>query len=325
LRLSSVGQRGDAARCRELGVAGYLTKPVRQSVLLDAIHAALGAAPLSPSDRGLVTKHSVREAQRSMSILLAEDNPVNRALMIQLLKKRGHRVTVAEDGKQAIDAHATEQFDAVLMDVQMPEMDGFEATAIMRQREAGTGKRLPIIALTAHAMRGDRERCLAAGMDHYLTKPVRPKELYDTLEEAVPNAGRTGEHPVVTVVEPDHRVVAAGAAFDPTDALARVGDDRELLAQLVQLFRGESPALMATIRKAVASGDSATLARVAHTLKGSVGNFGVTPAFEAARELERLGRDGVMIGVAAQLELLERSLPELEHQLEAFISTAHTV
>jgi CheY-like chemotaxis protein len=133
----------------------------------------------------------LREGHRPLRILLAEDNIVNRTLIVRLLQKRGHQLVIAENGREALEAHARETFDAVLMDVQMPEMDGFEATAEIRKHELVSGKHLPIIALTAHAMTGDRERCLAAGMDGYLTKPISPVELYDALDAAVTRLAKT--------------------------------------------------------------------------------------------------------------------------------------
>ncbi len=321
MMLSSVGQRGDAARCKELGVAGYLTKPVRQSVLLDAMHAALAGPPASnPADQPLVTQHSVREGKHSLSVLLAEDNAVNRALMIQLLKKRGHRVTVAENGREAVEAHIRERFDVVLMDVQMPEMDGFEATAAIRAGEAPTGVHLPIIALTAHAMEGDRARCLAGGMDFYLTKPVRPGELYEMLEAAATRTHRTGEQAEASG-GPKQPATAPGVqAFNPLDALANVADDRELLGQMVQLFRAESPRMLSAIRAGVAAGDATALARSAHALKGSVGSFGPTESFESARELERMGREGDLVGVADRVEALAAQIGDLERDLQAFVA-----
>ncbi len=327
MMLSSVGQRGDAARCKELGVSAYLTKPVRQSVLLDAMHAALaGPTTDSSTDRPLVTRHSIREGQRSFSVLLAEDNPVNRALMIQLLKKRGHRVTVAENGREAVEAHLREKFDVVLMDVQMPEMDGFVATAAIRAREATTGSRLPIIALTAHAMRGDRERCLEKGMDFYLTKPIRAAELYETLEAAVPVL-RSGEHATVASANdgrngaPSSETVAQQLAFDPAGVMEQVEGDHELLAQMLELFRGESPRMLAAIRSAIAAGDVDALARASHTMKGSVGNFGRTEAFLSARELERMGHEGVVVGANAQLDALEKHVARLESDLARFVAS----
>jgi PAS domain S-box-containing protein len=178
IMLASAGERGDAARFRKLGVAAYLTKPVIESELFDAVRMALGAKAEKAQAPALITRHSLREAQRKLRILLAEDNVVNQRLAARFIEKRGHAVTVAGSGREALAALETGSFDAILMDVQMPEMDGFEATAAIRNKEKTTGQHVPIIAMTAYAMRGDRERCLAAGMDGYVSKPIRPEDLF---------------------------------------------------------------------------------------------------------------------------------------------------
>jgi len=176
MMLASGGQRGDAARCRELGLAGYLTKPVGQAELLEAVLRVVGSKRTTEKP-ALVTRHSLREEGRSFHILLAEDNIVNQMLASRLLEKHGHKVVIAVNGRQALERLEIESFDLVLMDVQMPEMDGFEATARIRKMEEASGTHLPIVAMTAHAMQGDKERCLAAGMDGYVSKPLNVKEL----------------------------------------------------------------------------------------------------------------------------------------------------
>jgi PAS domain S-box-containing protein len=184
MMLTSAGHRGDAERCRELGVAAYLLKPIRQSELREAIARVLGAKEQEGAIP-LITRYSLQDAREpgtSLRVLLAEDNVVNQRLATRLLEKRGHRVVVAANGREALAVLAKERFDVVLMDVQMPEMDGLETTAAIREKEKGTGFRLPVIALTAHAMKGDREKCLASGMDGYLSKPIRPQELDDILQ-----------------------------------------------------------------------------------------------------------------------------------------------
>jgi len=184
MMLTSAGHRGDAARCHELGVSAYLLKPIRQSELREAVARVLGAR----EQRGaipLITRfslHDAREPAASLRVLLVEDNAVNQRLASRLLEKRGHSVEVAGNGLEALEALEKESFDLVLMDVQMPVMDGFEATAAIRKKEGGSGIRVPIVALTAHAMKGDREKCLAGGMDRYLTKPIRSQELDELLE-----------------------------------------------------------------------------------------------------------------------------------------------
>jgi PAS domain S-box-containing protein len=184
MMFSSAGQRGDGARCQELGVSAYLLKPIRQSELRGAIFRVLNAGDMNVQFP-LVTRYNLEGTatqQVSLRILLAEDNLVNQRLATRLLEKRGHQVTVAGNGLEALAAAGKNTFDLVLMDLQMPDMDGFEATAALREREMETGIRLPVIALTAHALKGDRERCLEAGMDGYLTKPIRPQELDASLE-----------------------------------------------------------------------------------------------------------------------------------------------
>ena len=187
MMLTSAGHRGDAARCKELGVAAYLLKPIRQSELHSAIAHVLGAREQSGTVP-LITRFSLQDSRDPadvLRVLVAEDNPVNQRLATRLLEKRGHRVVVAANGQEALESLERGVFDLVFMDVQMPEMDGIEATGAIRQREQGTGKHQPIIALTAHAMKGDQEKCLAAGMDGYLTKPIRPQELDQILKKYV--------------------------------------------------------------------------------------------------------------------------------------------
>jgi CheY-like chemotaxis protein len=183
MMLTSAGQAGDAARCRELGIAAYLTKPVAQEELLLAILSVLEErAPKMAAPR-LVTRHTIRESGRHLHILLAEDNAINQLLAVRMLEKQGYTVTLANNGKEALSALEREKFDVVLMDVQMPEMDGFEATAAIREREKATaGSHQIVIAMTAHAIAGDRERCLRAGMDGYVSKPFRLAELLKEIE-----------------------------------------------------------------------------------------------------------------------------------------------
>jgi CheY-like chemotaxis protein len=188
MMLTSGGQRGDAARCRELGIAAYLTKPIRQSELRAAVNAVLNSAAEAQkqgTEVPLITRHSLREARRSsgVRVLLAEDNLVNQQLASRLLEKRGHTVVVANNGTEALGFLAHQTFDLLLIDVQMPEMDGFEATAEIRAQEKDTGRHLPIIAMTAHAMKGDEERCLAAGMDAYISKPIDSARLFALIDE----------------------------------------------------------------------------------------------------------------------------------------------
>ncbi|MGA2586254.1 MAG: two-component regulator propeller domain-containing protein [Candidatus Aminicenantales bacterium] len=185
IMLSSAGFRGDSARCRELGLSAYLTKPVKQSLLLNAIMLALGPAIEKKGGAALITRHTLIQSRARYSVLLAEDNVINQKLAVRILENRGHRVSVAANGREALDALAKDRFDVVLMDVQMPVMDGFQTTTEIRRRERDTATHLPIVAMTAHAMKGDREKCLLAGMDDYVSKPLKPLDLLKTIELAV--------------------------------------------------------------------------------------------------------------------------------------------
>jgi CheY-like chemotaxis protein len=184
MMLTSAGQRGDGARCRELGISAYLTKPVSQAELREVIFLLLDSTRGGAPADGLITRHVIHEkfAESSLNILVAEDNPVNQKLAVRMLEKRGHKITLARNGREAVQALEAAAYDLVLMDIQMPEMDGFAATAAIREREHGTGKHQPIVAMTAHAMKGDDQRCLYAGMDGYLAKPIRGEEIYAMLD-----------------------------------------------------------------------------------------------------------------------------------------------
>ncbi len=192
--LTSCGMRGDAARCREIGINAYLTKPVKQSRLLDVILTVLNSTPADQRPSRPITRHSLREDRQYFKVLVAEDSPVNQVLFTRILEKEGHSVAVADNGKKALAALEKERFDLILMDVQMPEMDGFEATRVIRSKEQTNGSRIPIIALTAHVMKGDRERCLEAGMDGYVSKPVDPVELFEIIKNLLSKPEKEPTH-----------------------------------------------------------------------------------------------------------------------------------
>ncbi|QDU21319.1 hybrid sensor histidine kinase/response regulator [Urbifossiella limnaea] len=302
MMLSSAGLREDTARCRALGLAAYLTKPVRQSTLLDAIMTALGvegaARPGTTPDAP-----GWGAARRPLRVLLAEDNAVNQKLAVRLLEKRGHRVVVVGNGREALAALQRERFDAVLMDVQMPEMDGFAATAAIRAQEREAGGHLPVIAMTAHAMKGDREHCLAEGMDRYVTKPLRPEDLFAALE-GLADAGGGAD-----------RALPPASAVSRAAALKRTGEDEELLRELAGLCIDEAPKLMAAIRGAVPRRDGAGLQLSAHALKGAVATFGADETAAAAQRLEEMGRAGRWDGIDAALAALEAAVGRLQPAL----------
>jgi CheY-like chemotaxis protein len=283
MMLSSSGQFDEGHKCREAGIATHLTKPVDQRELLSAIGRVLAREP----GQRAVLPSSMLPAElpdRRLHVLLAEDNAVNQRLAASLLQRRGHRVTIAANGCEALTAVTGQAFDVVLMDVQMPEMGGFEATAAIRALEAQRGgSRLPIIAMTAHAMKGDRERCLAAGMDEYLTKPLDPRHLC-ALVELMAGGAPTGAPPADA--PPGERPTVA------VSVLARVGGDRELLAAISRLFVDDAPRHLEKIREAIDARDGESLRRAAHGLKGAAANFDADSVVNAARALEEMGRTG---------------------------------
>jgi PAS domain S-box-containing protein len=314
IMLTSSGLRGDLARCRKLGIAAYLVKPVRQSELVDAILSLLGQAPRVREE--VITRHSLREARQKLRILLAEDNLVNQTLVVRLLGKAGHNVVVAENGKEALAALAKAgpgAFDLVLMDVQMPEMDGFEAAAAIREKERGTGTHLPIVAMTAHAMKGDRDRCLAAGMDGYLSKPVKREELIDAVER----------HSYESPAPEKDRLARKQPGLDRAAVLARLDGDEELLAELAGLFIQESPKRLSAIQQAIEQDDAKGLERAAHALKGSVGNFVIPTAVKAAQTLETMGREGNLAAADTAYAVLQEEIAGLVQVLQRLESEVH--
>jgi CheY-like chemotaxis protein len=270
-------------------MAAYLTKPIRSDDLYNAICQVLEkhktTAKSSKTTARLVADetraeaHSIEQADvRSAKILLAEDNLVNQRVAVGLLTKRGHYVTIAGDGSQALAALEQEQFDLVLMDVQMPEMGGIEATRAIRVREQGTGRRTRIVAMTAHAMTGDRERCLAAGMDGYISKPINPKLLFAVVEqEPAPTPAPAAE---------------TAPALDRDALLERLGGDEQLLNDVIRLFLDDCPKRLAAIKAAVDARNANLIRTTAHTLKGAAGNLSEGGLFQAARTLERIGAEG---------------------------------
>jgi two-component system, sensor histidine kinase and response regulator len=201
MMLTSAGHLGDAARCRDLGISAYLVKPIRQTELLDGICQVLNKVP-SAKNTPLVTRHTLHENKHRSRVLLAEDNAVNQTLAVRLLEKRGYFVTVASNGAEAIEAFENNQFDVVLMDIQMPLMNGFEATAAIRAKEKLTGGHIAIIAMTAHALKGDQERCISAGMDGYVSKPIRTSELFSTIESMLQNKDSAQASEAASVADP---------------------------------------------------------------------------------------------------------------------------
>ena len=299
MMVTSSDQFGDAQRCKDMGIVAYLVKPVRQAALREAVLAAL-EPPRRPSkqeQRAVTTP-----AGPTLRILLAEDNVVNQRVAMGLLTKAGHQVTLAENGKLALDALETQTFDVVLMDMQMPEMSGGEAIMAIRERERRTGGRVPIIALTAHALKGDRERCLEAGADDYLAKPIVPVTLLERI--AV----------LVTPAKP----AAPSTVFDQARAsalLARVGGDPLLFRDVIELFLDDCPNQIDAIRQAIHDQQTDRVYRAAHKLKGSAGNFDAHEVMALLQRLEARARDGdlstcasVFVEIEAEAERLMSAL-----------------
>jgi CheY-like chemotaxis protein len=304
----------DAVRCRKLGGVRRLSKPIRQSDLLEAIQRLAGRPKEGPSP-AREDPPAPRPATRRLHILLAEDNEVNQRLAVHLLQKQGHSVAVVGTGKQALEALESRPFDLVLMDVQMPQMSGFEVTAHIRERERLQGGRVPVVALTAHAMKGDRERCLAAGMDAYLAKPIDAAELERVVAGVAASTGPSAP------VSPSRQVPRADGP-DRAAVLERLGSEEGLLYQAVQLFLDACPELLRRVEEAVGRRDHAALEETAHALKGSLRNFGDGPAVQAAQRLEDLGRCGSWQGVDAVWLELQAAVRRLQPALASWLRPA---
>jgi signal transduction histidine kinase/CheY-like chemotaxis protein len=310
MMLTSGGQRGDAARCGELGISAYLLKPVRKLELRDAIMRVLSINKQSGTTR-MVARDSMQEEgglRRSMNILLAEDNLVNQKLAIRLLERRGHRVTVAGNGGQALAALEKGRFDLVLMDVQMPEMDGLEATKLLREKEKLSGEHQEVVAMTALVMKGDRERCLAAGMNGYLSKPISPRELDNILDHYQTVDRRKG-----VLAETSDKLEGPICI---KDLFERIDGDRALLSELLELLREDAPEQMRAAREAISNRNAGTLQTVGHALRGALSNLAAPTAAGIAGELESMGTACEFASAGTVLAKLEAELARVIGSLE---------
>ncbi|MDA1142802.1 MAG: response regulator [Planctomycetota bacterium] len=319
MMLTSARTSEGAVMARDFNAAAYLTKPIKQSTLLDAILMAFTDKKM---DSGRIDDGADKfRVSRSFNILLAEDHLPNQMLATKLLQRHDHKVTVANTGIEAFELSGEKDFDVILMDIQMPEMDGFEATAAIRKREKETGKHVPIVAMTAHAMKGDRERCISAGMDDYISKPIRRKVLYETLSRFNKTEQKDEE-----TSEPEH--VAGEDTPQPEETLAILDEqglleeydgDLELLQELLEAFYEESPEILEQLKTAIEHGDAPAVGTAAHTLKGGAGNFFAVAAFETALALELMGKNNDLDTAAGQCEKLELELNRLREALEGII------
>jgi len=304
--LTSAGRPDDIARCEALDISGYLTKPVKQSELFDEIVTALAKKTSKHK-----TSENVDQAVTSpaaMRILVAEDNPVNQTLAMRILEKLGHHVTLAINGREALDKSRSSDFDLVLMDVQMPHLDGLEATKLIRVAEKDTGKHVPIIAMTAHAMKGDRERCIEAGMDGYLSKPIRIEELKASLSEV--GQARTSANSGVKF-EIDFKEIGRVDVL-----LDGVLGDRQLLREMAELWLRDSAKQIEQLKAGFEQNDSEMVRKAAHAIKGSVGNFGATVAQNAAQDIESLASNGNLASARELFKSLTHTLEKVRLELQ---------
>lgn len=305
IMLTSGDRAEDTARCQELGVCHRLMKPIKQSELYDAILDALGIEPRKP-DAEEITTAAGAPSTRPLRVLLAEDSLVNQRLAVGLLERHGHRVTIANNGQQALEMAGRDHFDVILMDVQMPELDGLEATRLIREHEGQTGRHVPIIAMTAHALKGDRERCLAVGMDEYVAKPVRERQLLAALRAVLGD-----EVAPPPVEQPERFPETDGHLIDWESALKICGGDYQLLRDIAEAFLEEHPRRIDEIRRAIDTSDWELLHRAAHTIKGSMRYFGAAAVFDRAFGLEQVAASRSLEGAEEIFGLLKQELAKL--------------
>ena len=314
--MSSLGVHGDVIRFKQEGFAAYLTKPVKQSRLFECLMTVLGRRPgHEASPQGMITRHTLAEERKQkIRILIAEDNIVNQKVALKILEKLGYRANAVANGAEAVRALDMIPYDIVLMDVQMPEMDGLEATKEIRRLEtacpgkhpSGAGRqssiqRVPIIAMTAHAMKGDREMCLNAGMDDYLTKPVQPVELAETIARWVSGAAAVQE--TQTAEKPS----GVESGFDRTVLLHSLGGNEKVCREIIGMFLEDLPGQIESMEDAVKKGDPVLVQRLAHTIKGASASVGAVALQKAALEMEKAGKSGDMGKAAGMLDAVKET------------------
>ena len=328
--LTSAGRCGEGEEARQSGIEAYLPKPVKQSGLYDTLITIVSepAETIPEEETQLVTRHTLCEwrAGTRARLLVVEDNPVNQRVAARTLEKLGYQVDVASNGREALEALSQSPYAAVLMDVQMPEMDGYEATAKIRRREEGedvrNGRHTPIIAMTANAMQGDREKALDAGMDDYVAKPVKAEDLDAILKSWVSHEGEAPEPEASRTIPQDGSIQED--LENPLDeevlsGLREIGD-ADLLAELVEVFFEDVPPRLAALREATESGDAESVERVAHTLKGSCGNMSAWRMAEICAELQETGVSGDLARAPDLLEQLEAEFGRVRPALEAEVA-----
>jgi signal transduction histidine kinase/CheY-like chemotaxis protein/HPt (histidine-containing phosphotransfer) domain-containing protein len=306
--MTSMGQRGDARRFEKIGFAAYLTKPVKKSKLYNCLSSVAGLQEDTGNEQpaAIVTRHSLAEDKKhGVHILLAEDNIINQKVLKSTLKKLGYNADAVANGKEAVKALEMMSYDIVLMDCQMPEMDGYDATGEIRKPESKVlNHEVPVIAITANAMKGDREKCLKAGMDDYLSKPIYPKELSDMLEKWIGKQNSSQqEEATVRDIEPVKNI------FDKAGLLDRLMGDQKLANKIVGEFLEDAPHRFTALKEALDNGDAPSVQFQAHTIKGQSANMGGEALSETALEIEKAGRAG-------DLETVKACMTELEAQFD---------
>jgi CheY-like chemotaxis protein/HPt (histidine-containing phosphotransfer) domain-containing protein len=309
MMLSSLSLESDSARCKQLGVSAYVVKPVLQPDLLETIATVTSAHKMGKRNDSMIARQSPMQGKDFFHVLIAEDNSINQKLAATLLKKRGHSVVVAASGRETLAAIERERFDLVLMDVQMPDIDGLRATAIIRERERLSGEHLPIIAMTAHAMKGDRERCLEAGMDNYLSKPMRTKELFEAIENLV---SRSTEKAEAREANPE--------LTSWVTTMEQFYGDREYINTIIETFIESSDESIMRMQIAIRKSDDMGLMLAARSLKAALSGFYSTEAIALASELEMIGREGNLARASTVLASLEDKIERLKPDLLTFKS-----
>ncbi|MCP4599036.1 MAG: response regulator [Proteobacteria bacterium] len=308
--MTSMGMKGDADRFEEIGFTGYLQKPIKQSLLHDCIAIAIGRKqrPIPVSVSGLITRHSISEARRRrLKILLAEDNPINQLVAQEMIENFGYYADVVTDGREALEALEQTPYDLVLMDVQMPNLDGFEATRCIRDPNSKVIRHdIPIIAMTAHAMKGDREKCFAAGMDDYLAKPINARLLGNMLDQWFSRTNPQTPNEIKRGVKSDSPPISERERgfFDKDDLLDRLADDKLLARRAIEGFLENMPQQLAALETALEQEDALESQRIAHTVNGAAGNMSSLALKEIALEIETACIKG-------ELERASRLLPFL--------------
>jgi CheY-like chemotaxis protein/HPt (histidine-containing phosphotransfer) domain-containing protein len=310
--LTSAGHSGDAEQCRRLGINSYLYKPVRRQELLAAILRAIGHPQTISVPQAVPPAAQPMHTTRSLHILLAEDNRTNQTVATHMLQKMGHATVVAGNGKEALLLLTTHRFDLVLMDIQMPEMDGLTATRKIRESERETQKHLPIIAMTAHAMKGDRERCIEAGMDGYVSKPISSKEVAEAIASILRVQGESTPVIGLEVKPPDSTLpTAPRIVWNMGETLERLGGDEKLFHEVIEIFLDDVPKHLASLGRAVAAGDAEAVEEAAHILKGELGYLGISEVSQMARALEEIGRNSDLRFAAGLYATFASELSEL--------------